>query len=167
MLIENLIINNRDLSLDSLLMIINYVSVTNIRFLDEFKKRLLSIINPELSLYSLASAFFKKKPKEFFSLWARKKDDYTYPFWVAYWSNQLWRALNFIELSKMHNFSYARRFSYGLPMSFTKSDWKKASTSEIRAAHDMIYDIDFAFKTGSSFSSLDLFYSKYFLGNFG
>jgi hypothetical protein len=150
--------------LDICCMLTNYFVVTNLRHVDELERNLISMIDPELSLYDLSQAFFSKNSKKLFSLWASCHNDYTMPFWVAYWSEQIWRAYNVTNFLKQKNFPAAKRFSFRLPSSFIKTDWRKTSLSGLKHAYNMLYDIDFAFKKGSTFCSLDLFYSNYFLG---
>ncbi|MCK4517711.1 hypothetical protein KAT92_02975 [Candidatus Babeliales bacterium] len=154
------------IGLDSALMLMNYLTVTNARNLDALKTQLTKIIEPELSLAALSQAFFAKREKQFFSLWARCHNDFTIPFWIAYWSEQVWRAYHATTFLKHGNFAAARRFSFRLSSSFFKQDWRRCSPDELKQACAAIYDIDFAFKTGSTFCSFDLFYTKYFLGKF-
>lgn len=153
-------------SLDLLCMFIYYFSVTHIRLIDSLEKNLASLVEPELSLYDLSRSFFSQQKKNFFFLWADRWHQYTMPFWVAYWSEQLWRAYHVVKFLKQGNFPAARRFAFRLPDSFLKSDWRHCSLESLRAAYTMLYDVDFAFKKGSSFCSLDLLFSNYFLGNF-
>lgn len=164
-LIQDLITNAAHLSVDTSCMLAHYLSVTHVRFIGDLRKNLAAMIDPELSLYDLSQTFFSKKRKKFFSLWATCHNDYTVPFWVVYWGEQIWRAYNVVKFLRQNNFPAARRFSFRLPSSFIKEDWRQCSSQELKKAYQMIYDIDFAFKTGSTFCSLDLFYSSYFLGN--
>lgn len=152
------------LSLDEVCMLFYYLSVTHARLIDSLKKNLATIIAPELSLYSLATLFFTKQDKRFFSIWSERCNDYPLPFWVAYWSEQVWQAYHAITFLKQNNFPAARRFAYRLPSSFLKTDWRYCSLEKLKNSYAMLYDIDFAFKRGSTFCSLDLFFCDYFLG---
>ena len=58
------------LSLDEVCMLLYYVSVTHVRLVDSLKKNLATIIEPELSLYRLATLLFTKQDKKFFSIWS-------------------------------------------------------------------------------------------------
>jgi hypothetical protein len=124
------------------------------------------LVAPEMSLYTLSKLFFTKQKKKFFSLWATCQEEYTVPFWTVYWGEQLWRAYHVTKFLKQNNFPAARRFAFRLPPSFLKDDWRQCSLPELEKAYAMVYDIDFAFKVGSTFCSLDLLYSSYFLGKF-
>jgi hypothetical protein len=165
-LIKDITLRAGMISLDTACMLIEYLSVTPIRFIDNLKRHLTTIIDPELSLYTLSQSFFAKEKKKFFKLWASCANEYSVPFWTVYWSEQLWRAYHVTKFLKENNFHAARRFSFRLPSSFIKYEWRRCSLPELKKSYSMIYDIDFAFKTGSLFCSLDLFYTKYFLGKF-
>jgi len=167
------VIKNSDtLSLDNACILFHYLSVTSVRLLGLLRKNLAAIISPERSLFSLSSAFFKKQERTFFSLWLECCNDYTIPFWTVYWSEQVWRAYYVVTFLKQNNFPAARRFAFRLPSSFIRYDWRNCNLSQLRGAYQMLYDIDFAFKTGSSVTqgstlySLDLFYCTYFLKRF-
>ena len=165
-MIKNIVEQEGIKSLDVVSMLINYCAVTSNRLTDELKEKMTAIIEPELSLFSLSQAFFAKHKKQFFELWKERHTDYTMPFWIAYWSEQVWRAYHVVMFLKHNNFPAARRFSYRLPSSFIKNDWRHCSLKELEQAYKMLYEIDFLFKTGSTFCSLDLWYCKYFIGSF-
>lgn len=154
------------IDIDTSCMLANYLAVTSARLMGSLNKSLASIISVDLSLYDLSRAFFVKDKTKFFSLWANCNNDYSVPFWVVYWGEQIWRAYNVVRFMRKGNFPAARRFSFGLPASFVKGDWRRCSLKELEKAYLMVYDIDFAFKKGSTFCSFDLFYSNYFLGKF-
>jgi hypothetical protein len=154
------------ISLDHICMLINYFSVTGRQSIDRLKQKIAAIIDSPLSLSSLAKTFFRQEKEKFFSLWSECNDQYSVPFWTAYWSEQIWRAHFAVKFLKQNNFPAAKRISFRLPPSFIKYDWRKCSINQLKGAYDMLYDIDFAFKRGSTFCSLDLFYSKYFLDQF-
>ncbi|MBU1007526.1 hypothetical protein KKA53_00370 [Candidatus Dependentiae bacterium] len=168
--VQEIVSGSGTVSLDIACMLLQYLAVTNIRFLGELKKNISAMVSPELSLASLASAFFKKQERTFFSLWSERYNDYPIPFWTTYWSEQLWRAHYVVTFLKQNNFPAARRFSFRLPASFLRYDWRQCSLTQLQGAHQMLYSIDFAFKTGalqgSAFHSFDLLYSTYFLNKF-
>jgi len=170
--LHDIVQHGRFMSLDSICMVMNYLLVTSLRAwmtqpaAGALKRQVTGIVEPELSLFQLSKTFFTKQSKKFFPLWAECQNEYSVPFWVAYWSEQLWRAYYVVKFLKQNNFPAARRFAFRLPSSFLKYDWRSCSLEELSQAYTMVYDIDFAFKTGSTFCSLDLMYNKYFLGKF-
>jgi len=120
------------------------------------------IVTPERSLFTLSAALFAKKSEPFFKLWSGIHDDYADVFWVAFWSEQLWRAHHFVALSQLKQFEQAKKIGARLPFSFLQRDWKLHKPERLKAAHDAIYAIDCSLKNGGSAISLDLFYSKFF-----
>lgn len=149
--------------LDDMCALIRYVSVTNVRLLSSLREFFYKVISPEQSLFALSDAFFKKQEKKFFALWHACNDDYSVPFWVYYWSDQLWRAYHVVTFLKKNDFNAAKKMSFRLPHAFIKYDWKKHSLKTLQRAHAMVYEIDFACKTGSTFCAFDLLYNAYFL----
>lgn len=169
--VQELISNSGTITLDVACMLMQYLAVTNVRFIDSLKKNMAALVTPELSLVSLASAFFKKQERTFFSLWSERCHEYPIPFWTTYWSEQLWRAYHVMTFLKQNNFPAARRFSFRLPSSFLRYDWRQNSRTQLQKAYRMLYDIDFAFKTGAlmpstAVHSFDLLYCTHFLNKF-
>jgi hypothetical protein len=116
---------------------------------------------PELSLFTLSQYFFARDGMRFFKQWSILKDQYAAPFWISFWSEQLWRASSFIELSEQHNFAEAKRISFKLPFSFIQRDWKNVTVQELKRAHDVLYHCDCAIKNGGDPNVLELFYTDY------
>lgn len=154
-----------EISLDLICMLSYYLAVTSVRLADSLQRNISTLVAPELALVDLSKSFFSLQEKTFFSLWSKRCNDYSTPFWVAYWSDQLWRAYYVVTFLKQNNFPAARRFAFRLPSSFLKHDWRYCSLEKLEHAFMMLYDIDFAFKTGSIFCAFDLFYCDYFLKN--
>lgn len=92
------------------------------------------------------------------------QDDYPAQFWIAFWSEQLVKAYGFVLYSQQKNYSAAKKISYRLPFSFTKTDWKKIDQHELVRAHHFLYFYDFHIKNGGTDRMFDLFYSNFFTG---
>ena len=60
----------------------------------------------------------------------------------------------------------AKTMAFRLPFSFIQTDWKKYAPAELRAAHDFVYGMDHQLKNGGDAFCFDLFYSKFFSGQF-
>jgi len=149
------------ISLDAACLLLHYIILlgTNV---DIFVDRWLDkIVMPERSLFTLSTSFFAKKSDTFFRLWSEISNDYADVFWVAFWSEQLWRAHQFVVLSKAQQFEQAKKIGIRLPFTFINRDWKLHNPAQLRQAHDDIYAIDYCLKNGGSSISLDLFYSKF------
>jgi hypothetical protein len=156
----------RGMEIDQACLLLSYLRLTG-RGAEEFLQTWVDkIIRPETSLTVLASAFFARDERLFFTLWQRIEPDYSAQFWITFWSEQVWRAYNFAEQSHNHNYVEAKRISFRLPYNFTTQLWKQAQLDELRAAHNFLYVLDGALKNGGAETSLELFYTNFFTGHF-
>lgn len=154
---------NRPLSLDAACLLTHYSSLISHSWAHTFINEWLDgLIVPEKSLFSLSTYFFAKKTTLFFDLWLKIKDEYPSQFWIAYWSEQLFRATCFVRLARANKFLEAKKVAYRLPFTLIKSDWRQLSSKELAQAHHFLYDVDHRLKNGGDFFALDLFYSKFF-----
>jgi len=151
----------KQLTLDRVCLLIQYLSVVGSGVHDFNEQWLGHVIVPEQSLFTLSQYFFARDGMRFFKQWAIVKDHYAAPFWISFWSEQVWRASLFIELSEQRNFAEAKRISYKLPFSFIQRDWKQVSAHELKRAHDVLYRCDYAIKNGGDANMLELFYTDY------
>jgi hypothetical protein len=151
----------KQLTLDRVCLLIQYLSVVGSGVHDFNEQWLGYVIVPELSLFTLSQYFFARDGMRFFKQWAVLKDQYAAPFWISFWSEQVWRASLFIELSEQRNFAEAKRISFKLPFSFIQRDWKQVTSSELKRAHDVLYHCDYAIKNGGDQNMLELFYTDY------
>lgn len=151
----------KQLTLDRVCLLIQYLSVVGNGVHDFNEQWLGHVIVPEFSLFTLSQYFFARDGMRFFKQWSTLKDQYAAPFWISFWSEQLWRASFFIELSEQRNFSEAKRISFKLPFSFIQRDWKNVTSAELKRAHDVLYHCDHAIKNGGDANMLELFYTDY------
>ena len=163
-LINHVSCSHERVSLDTACMLVQYACiVSNMRaFCDTW---LAHIVLPKTSLFLLSQYFFAKKAQLFFTQLHKMTAQYSEPFWIAFWSDQLWRASMYTMLMKQKNSVEAQKVRFKLPFSFINYDWRRYEVAQLDAAHQFIYDIDYRFKNGSTFA-LDLFYSRFFLSNF-
>lgn len=127
-----------------------------------FEEWLNVIITPEQSMFSLSQYLFQKNSNQFFIQWKMVMDAYSPQFWIAFWSEQLWRASMFINLSKQRKYNDARKIAFRLPFSFINRDWRNYTQAELMAAHDFVYQLDYRFKNSDNSIGLDLFYARFF-----
>ncbi|MCF7799451.1 hypothetical protein K9L05_02350 [Candidatus Babeliales bacterium] len=161
--IDKVIKQSNNLSLDSFCFLILYLDLINTKDLEQAYDYLIKIIaQVQPSLYLLSDYFFTRNSKGFFSVWEKIYQDYSEMFWIAFWSEQIWKAYYVIKFLKQNNFVLAKAVSYRLPFNFIKKDWKKFSLEELQNLHQLIYNIDFAVKNGSTFCLFDLFYFNHF-----
>lgn len=132
-----------------------------------FENWIDTFIEPETSLFTLSQHFFARAPQKFFATWKGISSHYGEQFWIAFWSEQLWRAYHVVDYLQQSRFVEAKGVSYRLPFSLMQQDWKKLTLTELQQAHAFLYGIDTALKNGGNTVSLDLFYSKFFLKQFG
>lgn len=164
--IAKLFLGSPNFSLDTACLMMQYLSVLGTHidpFVDDWMPQL---VRSENSLFTLSTHFFGKKPKLFFELWNDMGNEYADIFWLTYWSEQLWRAYHFVDLSTKKQHGDAKKVSMRLPFSFMQRDWKQCSLAELKNAHSYIYALDYTVKNGGSTIGIQLFYSKFFLGDF-
>jgi DNA polymerase III delta subunit len=121
------------------------------------------MIVPELSLFSLSQALFDRKPSSFFKLWKQFSQKYSVPFWITFWSEQLWRAYCYVRLQKNGKEAEAKKIGYRLPFSFLNRSWRNYTLEELKTYHHLLYEIDYQVKNGGSAYALDLFYATMLL----
>lgn len=153
-------------SLDFTCMLVTYLELISTKYLYDYMPFLESISGTSPSLTLLAEQFFSKNAHAFFQTWSKLSEKYPEVFWIAFWSEQIWRAYHVIENLNQKNFAQAKRMSFRLPYAFIKRDWQQTNPHSLLAAYEFLYAIDYAIKNGSSFCSLDLFYMKYFTSQF-
>lgn len=160
-----LITQHEHLSLDQFCMLISYMQVVGKT--EDYNQILDRVIESEHSLFTLAQHFFAKNGTEFYKLWNLIHAQYPITFWCVYWSEQLWRAHHVFYYVTKGQMAQAKSVSARLPFSFIQKDWKKSSLSELKNAHQWIYDLDRAYKNNiETEAGIDLFYNKFFQNQF-
>ncbi len=124
------------------------------------------IMPPKISLFLLSQHFFAKNTRLFFAEWLRMQNNYNPQFWIAFWSEQLWRAALWVDLTSNKSYIEAKKIQFKLPFSFIKRDWKNYHADELQNAHQFVIAVDYHLKNNGSSCALDLFYSKFFLNQF-
>lgn len=157
---------NNKLTLDQSCTIMNYAYLAGASYKEFSDNWLNKIIATDKSLFTLSQYFFEKNPKVFLNLWLEIKDEYPEQFWMTFWSEQVWRACNYIKLMQDKKMLEAKKISFRLPFSFMQKSYKNFTVSELVNAHNFLYSIDYSLKNGGDVFSLDLFYSRFLSGNF-
>ncbi len=122
------------------------------------------LIVPETSLFSLSQALFAKQERSFFSQWKQVGHTYSAPFWIAFWSEQMWQAYAYVRLNNEGKGLEAKKVAYRLPFSFKNSEWQSHSLQNLQQAHHQLYELDFHLKNGGSDVALELFFTKFMQG---
>jgi len=153
------------ISLDQACMIIEYLQVMG--KYEDAAQLFERILESEKSLFILSQHFFAKDSAAFFKLWSRFESEYPITFWCTYWSEQLWRAYHVRYFLDRQQSAQAKSIGYRLPFSYLQKDWKKTKLSELKNAHQFIYELDLAFKNNiETESGIELFYSKFLQNQF-
>lgn len=124
------------------------------------------VIPCEKSLFTLSQHFFGHQEKNFFGLWQNIRKEYPDQFWISFWSEQLFRGFQVISYMHKKEFAQAKAIAFRLPFSLMQSDWKKNKPIELLNAHQFLYQVDYGLKNNGSNVGIDLFFSKFFLGEF-
>lgn len=146
------------LSIDGLILLMEYAAVVGARSKEFLDSWLDYLIEPDVSLFMLATYFFSKKQRDFFSLWDALKDIYPDAFWTTYWSEQLFRAYGYSMYAKKQDFARAKKIGYRLPFSFLQKDWRSIKPQALVDAHNTLYQSDWLSK-----NSLHPYFESIFL----
>lgn len=165
-LVKKIMARGEKISLDTACLLFEYQAVVGAGTEQFFEHWFSKLVSSEKSLFILSQHFFAKAERPFTELWQGVRADYPDVFWVTFWSEQLWRAHYVVKCLQEKNLVEAKKISFRLPFSFMQRDWRKVSLRELSAAHQRIYDLDFALKNGASETGLDLFFVQFFAGTF-
>lgn len=152
----------KSISFENSCLLAQYASLLGIKIDDFFDQWFDKIVISDSSLFTLSQYFFAQDTKAFFPYWAKVQHQYSEPFWISFWSEQLFRAHAFVYYMSKRKRAEANRVSYKLPFSFMQRDWKKYNLVKLKDAHDKLYNLDYQFKNGTASYGLDLFYIKFF-----
>jgi len=153
----------KTISLDMSCMLINYVELINTKNTDELDSYLAHITQTQPSLTLLSEHFFSLNPSGFFSVWTEIEKEYPEMFWLAFWSEQIWKAHHVILYLKKNDFVNAKRMSFRLSYSFINTQWKNFTQQEFKELYHNLYLIDTKIKRGgSSDAALSFFFFSYF-----
>ena len=130
-----------------------------------FEQWFLKLVVPDTSLFSLSQALLGRSTAQFFRLWKLCRDDYPIEFWIAYWSEQLWQASQFIHKTRALGLSEAKKGYYRLPFKFLDTDWRHYTLERLSHAHNQLYELDFSLKNGGDAYGLELWYHRFLLQN--
>lgn len=152
----------RQVPLDTLCSMFSYLEVINPRSAVDAEHFLVSLVEPELSFIELSKHFFNRDAPNFFTLWESVGPEYPETYWILYWSDQLWRAYHVTAYLQQNKIVEAKKMGYRLPFAFTSHLWRKTNLKELEQGFSFLYKADCAFKNGSTFNSLELFFINYF-----
>lgn len=147
--------------------VLNYIQVLGVQSPEFLTSAWLeNLIEPDKSLFMLSQFFFAKDEKNFFNLWNLIKDAYNEMFWLSFWSEQIWRAYYVTLFHKKNLMSSLKKMSFRLPFSFVQKQCKDYSLTELKNAHNFMYDLDYGLKNGLNHISIEDFYTAFFCDTF-
>lgn len=162
-IIQQIFSQNQTITLDNACLLFSYLQLMSIRSVSESVRYLTLIFGQNPTLSQLSEHFFARNQEGFYKLWALLEHEYPPVFWVAFWTEHIWRAYHVVKYLGCNDFVQAKRASTRLPYSFINRDWKKYSPEKLAQYYQCLYNIDSAYKRGSLFCLLDLFYLNHFL----
>ena len=148
------------LSIDQICTLMQYGTL--VRDVDRFNSEWLhKIVYSDQSLFELSKHFLFRDSASFYKAWVKVCDSYAPQFWIAFFSEQLFRAYYFIMYQKENNYRLAKQVSFRLPFDFTKSGWRYMDLSVLKKSHNLLYQVDYQLKNGGSDIWLDLFINQF------
>lgn len=150
------------LSLEQTVQLTDYAQVLGNQRMAFLNQWLHRIIKPEGSLFQLSGALLAANPKSFWQQWQLLERAYEFPFWLAYFSDQFFRAYFYILYKQHNNHELARRASARLPFSFIQRDYKRYTPQKFLHAHAQLCELDWHLKTGGSALTLESIFVRFF-----
>ncbi len=153
-------------TLDELCLLKNYQDLISSDSKEFYESWVTRLVVPDTSLFTLSQLLFEKKEEAFFKLWLQIKDLYAEMFWIAFWSDQLYRSYFFIAFTQEENFAAVKQVSFGLSFSFMKQSYRQYQLQELQRFHDALFAVDTALKNGGNSYQIDQLYVDFFDSKF-
>lgn len=140
-----------------------YASLVGSR-VDSFKTSLLPhLVVADFSLFEVAAAFFAKDIQKFMKLYGALAGEFQPPFWVTFFSEQLYRAYWYLYFKEQQKLIDAQKIGYRLPYSFLQKDWRLHKRADLHKLNKAIYLFDTQFKQGGTPLALDCILTSYLI----
>lgn len=163
--LQSMIRGETHISLAQFLTFVVYAPVLGRTLVPVFKTQYLPrIVKAEMgSLFTFTDYFWQKNVSVFYVQWSQLKDLYAPQFWLAFWSDQFFRAYCYTYAMKDKQTVLAQQFATRkLSFFYLKTGWQKVNTESLMVLHDMIYRIDYTSKTGGTTDMLEYLYQHWF-----
>lgn len=160
--INNLFKQNKTLSLNLFMTILDSLELIHTKNLDAFIGYLAPMLPINAELSNLSQAFFKRDTS-FFKTWSTLSEEYPPVFWLAFWGDQWWRAFHVITLAQQKNIILAKKMGFKLPYSFIATGWQNYQPVYFQNLLAQLYTIDYNIKRGHSFCFFDFLYAQHFV----
>jgi hypothetical protein len=159
--VEALLNQNQQVPLNLFMSILDGLDLVHIKNLDDFVRYLTPMLPLNSELSKLSQAFFKRD-RNFFKHWSDLSAEYPPVFWLAFWSDQWWRAFHLITFAQKKNIVLAKKMGFKLPYSFITKDWQLYQPGYFQNLLSQLYVIDYNIKRGHSFCFFDFLYAQHF-----
>ncbi len=159
--IQHLFTYQETLALDEAYRVMSYQVVVGRNGKEFFASWYTKLVVSEASLFTLSQYLLGRNPRLFLRQWKACKDEYPLEFWVAYWSEQIWQATQFVSAAHSSGLEEAKKGFYRLPFTFLNTDWKRYSPQVLVEAHRGLYELDYASKNGGGEYALELWYHRF------
>jgi hypothetical protein len=117
------------------------------------------------TLFTLADLFWRGDVKQFYMQWSQLQPLYGDQFWIAFWSENFFKAHAYHYAMHQHNQSLAQAIgARRLSFFFMKQGWRMVHAALLEELHGIVYEIDYLLKSGS-ISGSNLFehlYTRWF-----
>lgn len=160
-LVIKLLEQNQELPLNLFMLILDSLDLIHIRHLNDFTEYLTPMLPLNSELSKLSQAFFKRD-LSFFKLWSSLSNEYPPIFWLAFWTDQWWRAFHLVTFAQQKNIIQAKKIGFKLPYSFIARDWQSYQAEYFQKLLSQLYEIDYKLKRGHSFCFFDFLYAQHF-----
>lgn len=149
------------LTLDDAYRIMGYQVVVGRNGKEFFESWYAKLVISEASLFTLSQYLLQKNPRLFLRQWKACKDEFPQEFWIAYWSEQMWQAAQYVSIARSSGADEAKRGTYRLPFTFLNTDWRRYTPQALAAAHNGLYELDYSNKNGGGEYALDLWLHRF------
>lgn len=140
------------LTLDQACQLLIHLEFLPLRQRDAVAAYLGRLVPESSTLLEVSDLFFRRQWDRFFTVWRRLTSEYSDMFWVAFFTEQVWRAYYVQQAMKKNDRALARRLSFRLPASYTSRTWRQVKPAELLELYEQLYFFDTRVKRGSSFT---------------
>ncbi|MGD1997872.1 MAG: hypothetical protein PVJ92_03085 [Candidatus Dependentiae bacterium] len=140
------------LTLDQACQLLIHLEFLPLRQRDAVASYLGKLIPESSTLLEVSDLFFRRQWDRFFTVWRRLTGEYSDMFWVAFFTEQVWRAYYVQQAMKKNDRALARRLSFRLPSTYTTRTWRQIKSTELLELYEQLYFFDTRVKRGSSFT---------------
>lgn len=139
-----------------------YAQVLGARVQEFLTQRLASLLPVSESLFELSGALLARDRRRFFQLYILIASLYPAQFWIAWWSEQLFKAHGYLVAKQQKDAAQATAIGTRLPFSFLERDYRLVTPPQLHQALLSLYYVDFWLKNGCSDERLDWWYCQWF-----